>query len=84
MFFQNPFFLMKYCTPPPPLCSQHISQQVSRLLLELEEAQSFSFLQQTAEEEEQKERAENMRRFITTDNTIFNCQRKPCIQKAVL
>lgn len=47
------------------LCSQYTSQQVSKLHLELEEDQSFSFLQQAAEEEEQTEKAENIRRFIT-------------------
>lgn len=56
-------FLIKFVTHS--LCSQYTSQQVSKLHLELEEDQSFSFLQQAAEEEEQTEKAENIRRFIT-------------------
>lgn len=69
------FFLFKFATCC--LCSQYTSQQVSKLLLELEEAQTFSFLQQAAEEEEQKEKAEDIRRLISpsfgnnTDNTRF-------------
>ncbi|KAM7382450.1 hypothetical protein PAMP_002177 [Pampus punctatissimus] len=44
--------------------SQYISQQVSKLHLELKEKQSFSYLLQVVEEEEQKkmEMAENMKR----------------------
>lgn len=45
------------------LCSQYVSQQVSKLHLELEEKQSVSSLQQLLEREEQKKTAENMRRF---------------------
>lgn len=55
-------FLIKFVTRS--LCSQYTSQQVSKLHLELVEDQSFSFLQQATEEEEQTEKAENIRRFI--------------------
>ncbi|XP_073341516.1 dynein regulatory complex protein 9 [Pagrus major] len=41
---------------------QYISQQLSKLHVELKEKQSFSSLQQTVEEQEQRKKAENMRR----------------------
>nr|XP_046256498.1 dynein regulatory complex protein 9 isoform X1 [Scatophagus argus] len=55
----------------------YISHQVSMLHLELEEKQSFSSLQQVVEDEEQKKKAEKMRREATRELE----QRKQNVQR---
>ena len=66
---------------PVPLCSQYISQQLSKLHVELKEKQRFTSLQRVVEEQEQRKEAENMRRFITAPyNTDHNYHKNARLQ----